>query len=128
MINEITADTTPEEYSEVVTWCHENGYMIPDSPEKIAADERHEDNVRWIRDRAHESRIAACAAVMAAFLWAAAETPIEKITDATTGKVKEQRVLATLNPLGEVRDGLTPHQAGLDAERGLWLRPLGELS
>lgn len=100
MIKEITAETTPEEYAEVVAWCEAEGCRIPDSPVTIAAAERHESNVLWIRKRVAERKLAACAAILTACFWATLEASrcASAISKHAAVRVRQEAHAATANP------------------------------
>ena len=100
MITEITADTTPTDYAEVVANCEAERCRIPDSPAMIAAAERHEDNLLWLRRRAAESKLAACAAILAACFWATWEASgcASAISNHIAARARQEAHVAIADP------------------------------
>jgi hypothetical protein len=71
------------------------------------------------------------AALALAILWCAQGTYgyLRPVTGATAALVRQAKgAVSKANPVGEVRQGLTDYQAGLEAERDRWLAPLEEIS
>lgn len=100
MIKEITSETTATDYAEVVAWCEAEGCRIPDSPSMIAAAERHEGNVIWLRRRAAESKLAACATILVTCFWATwdASGCAAAISNHSAARARQEAHVATANP------------------------------